>query len=303
MKRKPRIAIVGTGNLARALALSLRKAGYDIEIMAGRAGSRSNRQARQLGRELQVPSTRSLNSDPLPDVVWFCVPDSAISEVAKRRSVEIDWRGRVALHSSGALTSDELNPLRQSGAAVASLHPLMTFVRGSRPSLAGVSMALEGDLAAVRAAEGITKSLGSVVYQIRKKRKAAYHAWGTFVSPLFTALLATSERVAALAGISRKSVRRRAVPILLQTLANYAALGPAQGFSGPIIRGDTGTIKRHLKVLHEIPAGQEVYRALAGAALDYLPARNKLELRKVLGAGKANFARKPKKNRHRDLTG
>jgi predicted short-subunit dehydrogenase-like oxidoreductase (DUF2520 family) len=194
----------------------------------------------------------------------------------------LDWKGRVALHSSGALASDELAVLRERGASVASVHPMMTFVRGSRPSLAGVSFAIEGDRAAVRWARRIVKDLGGHAFAIRKKDKAAYHAWGTFASPLFTALLATTEQVAATAGVARKAAKRRMIPILLQTLANYAAFDAGSAFSGPIVRGDVDTVKRHLRMLADAPTAREVYTALARAALLYLPAKRKSELSKVL---------------------
>jgi predicted short-subunit dehydrogenase-like oxidoreductase (DUF2520 family) len=119
-------------------------------------------------------------------------------------------------------------------------------------------------------------------YSIRKKDKAAYHAWGTFASPLFTALLATTEQVAALAGVKRKAAKQRMIPILLQTLANYAAFGADGAFSGPIIRGDVDTVKRHLRVLRKTPAASEVYSALARAALQYLPTKNKNSLKRML---------------------
>jgi predicted short-subunit dehydrogenase-like oxidoreductase (DUF2520 family) len=182
------------------------------------------------------------------------------------------------LHSSGALTSDELAILRRQGAVVASVHPLMTFVRGSQPSLAGVPFALEGDAAAVRVARRVLSDFGGQAYSIRKKEKAAYHAWGTFASPLFTALLATTEQVAALAGVSRKAAKQRMIPILLQTLANYGAFDAAGAFSGPIVRGDVDTVKRHLRVLQSIPAARDAYSALVRAALQYLPAKKKAEL-------------------------
>ena len=72
------------------------------------------------------------------------------------------------------------------------------------------------------------------------------------------------------------------IPILLQTLANYAAFGAAGGFSGPIIRGDVDTVKRHLRVLRDAPVAREVYLSLAKAALAYLPGRNKRALRREL---------------------
>jgi predicted short-subunit dehydrogenase-like oxidoreductase (DUF2520 family) len=99
---------------------------------------------------------------------------------------------------------------------------------------------------------------------------------------LLTALLATTEHVAALAGIEAKAARRRMIPILRQTLENYTCLGTAAGFSGPIIRGDIDTMKRHLRVLGTVPAAREVYVALAQAAVQYLPGKNKAALRKAL---------------------
>ena len=119
-------------------------------------------------------------------------------------------------------------------------------------------------------------------FSIRKKEKAAYHAWGTFASPLFTALLATMEQVAVLAGVGRRAAKRRMIPILLQTLANYAAFGAAGAFSGPIVRGDVDTVKKHLRVLRSRPAASEVYAALVRGALHNLPAKNKSALKQLL---------------------
>jgi predicted short-subunit dehydrogenase-like oxidoreductase (DUF2520 family) len=215
------------------------------------------------------------------EVVWFCVPDSAIAGAAAALTGAADWKGRVALHSSGALTSDELEVLRRRGAAVASVHPLMTFVRGSRPALVGVPFAIEGDTKAVRAARAVVQQLRGRAFTIRKQRKEAYHAWGMFASPLLSALLAAGERVAGAAGVDRKAARERMLPILRQTLANYARLGAPGSFSGPLARGDVATVGKHLKVLLEVPQVREVYVALAHAALRDLPAKNRSTLKKM----------------------
>jgi predicted short-subunit dehydrogenase-like oxidoreductase (DUF2520 family) len=210
------------------------------------------------------------------------VPDGEIANAARVVAGKIDWQGKVALHSSGALTSDELEVLRQRGATVASVHPLMTFVRGSRPALVNVPFAIEGDANATRAARRIVRDLGGRSYAIRKQDKVAYHAWGTFASPLLTALLATTERVAAAAGIRGKAARQRMLPILQQTLANYAMLGPAASFSGPIIRGDVETVRQHLRVISDTRAVRDVYLAMAKAALAYLPVKNRRKLEEIL---------------------
>jgi len=95
-------------------------------------------------------------------------------------------------------------------------------------------------------------------------------------------LLAASERVAVAAGVSRKAARKRVLPILKQTLANYARLGAPGAFSGPIARGDVATVKKHLSILRGVPGAGEVYIALAHAALRDLPAKNRSGLEKIL---------------------
>ncbi|PYX46878.1 MAG: hypothetical protein DMG79_15225 [Acidobacteria bacterium] len=301
MKGKPRVAIVGAGNFGSALAWSLKDAGYVIEAIIVRSRDTSRMKGTKLAKQVggrAVGDLAGLNAE----LVWFCVPDGEIGRAAaalgrdpsppaksarRRGNAEpFDWKGKLALHSSGALGSDELSDLRRRGAAVASVHPMMTFVRGSRPSLAGVSFAIEGDVVAVRVARRVVRDVRGRAYSIRKKDKAAYHAWGTFASPLFTALLATTEQVAALAGVSRKEAKERMIPILQQTLANYVRFGVAGAFSGPIVRGDVDTAKRHLRVLRGRPAARAVYSELASSALLYMPVKNKKSLRRLLDAAR-----------------
>jgi len=279
---KPRLALVGAGNLARALAASLPGAGYTIDVIVSRRQAASLRRARRLAGKVGASAVVVGGAQIHAEVVWFCVPDSAIPGAAAALKEAADWQGKVALHSSGALTSDELSVLRQRGAAVASVHPLMTFVRASQPPLAGVPFAIEGDRKAVQAARAIVQNMSGQPFAIRKLDKGAYHAWGMFASPLLTALLAAGERIAAAAGVPREGAKKRVLPILRQTLANYAALGAAESFSGPIARGDVETVRKHLRVLRAIPGTREVYIALARAALRDLPAKNRAALEKIL---------------------
>ena len=281
MAVKPQIAIVGPGRLGSALAVELNRAGYRIREIVSRDSSASRRKARALAK--LVHATVALAGARLTgDLVWFCVPDREIARAARQLSGAADWRRKVALHSSGALASDELYGLRVRGAAVASVHPLMTFVRGSIPPLKGVAFALEGDPAAVRVARRIVRDLGSGAFPISRNKKMAYHAWGAFTSPLLVALLVTAERIAGAAGLSTAEARRKALPILRQTLANYAKLGPAGAFSGPIVRGDAQVVREHLRELKKVPEARAVYVALARAGLRYLPAGNRGELERVL---------------------
>jgi predicted short-subunit dehydrogenase-like oxidoreductase (DUF2520 family) len=282
MAARPSIAIVGPGRLGSALAVELSRAGYTIAEIISRDRPGSRRRARAIAKLVRARAT--VIGDPLleADLFWLCVPDRSIASVARDLSASLDWHGKTAFHSSGALTSDDLNVLRRRGAAVASVHPMMTFVDKSRPSLAGVPFALEGDRKALRRARQIAKSLKAPAFAIRKRDKPAYHAWGAFTSPLLVAALVTMEKVAFAAGLKAVDARKKMLPIVKQTMKNYAQLGPAEAFSGPLVRGDVETVRRHLKVLKSVPGAKDVYRALAGAALLYLPVGQRKKIEQIL---------------------
>ncbi|HEY6937348.1 MAG TPA: NAD(P)-binding domain-containing protein, partial [Terriglobales bacterium] len=151
MAAKPKIAIVGAGNLGSALARALHAAGYRITEIICREGG-SQQRARRLAAQVRSRAVALQQANFAAEVVWICVPDSNLGACARELARLADWKGKIALHPSGALASDELQALRRRGAAVAAAHPMMTFVRRSSPSFAGTPFAVEGDPAAVRAA-------------------------------------------------------------------------------------------------------------------------------------------------------
>lgn len=282
MAAKPSIAMIGPGRLGTALTVELKRAGYEITEIASRDNPRSERAARKLAREVGAQVSTSNHARLDADLIWFCVPDREIAAASRQLAGVTKWKNKIAFHSSGALLSDELNALRRRGAAVASLHPLMTFVHNSTPPLKSVPFAVEGDAPALRAAQKIVRNLGGEVFTIRQQNKAAYHAWGAFASPLLVALLATAEQLARTAGLSAAEARKKMLPIVRQTITNYEALGPADAFSGPIVRGDADILRKHLRILRKLPEAKGAYLALARAALKYLPARNKKEVNNLL---------------------
>src|SRR3984893_14886963 len=301
MTRKPSIAIVGAGSLATFLAAALNDAGFTITEIIARDTPPSRRHARALAASVgaRTVTTRSAVLDTT--LLWFCVPDREIRGSASALAGHLSTRAaahkknrvskvqskvpskvRFAFHSSGALLSRELEPLRKAGIAVASVHPLMTFVAGTHPSLTGVPFAMEGDHAATQVARQIIRKLEGESFSLPAARKAAYHAWATLTSPLLLAFLVTLEEAARAAGFTRKDARRKNLPIIRQTLANYSRLGPAPSFSGPLVRGDAETVARHLTVLKKHPGPREVYVALARAALRGLPVKNRDGLSRLL---------------------
>jgi len=278
--KQPSIAIVGPGRLGSALAKHLYSTGYNVSEIVCRDRQSLSR-ARALARTVRAQATSPQMAILDADITWFCVPDSQIESVSIALSRH-KWKGKIGLHSSGVLTSDVLVPLRKAGASVASVHPLMTFIRGSVPNLSDVPFAIEGDSDAVRTATQVVRRLGARPVAIRKQDKPAYYLFATMICPLLISLLAASEQAAKLAAISPGEARRRMLPILRQTISNYQKIGAAAAFTGPFVRGDVDTLRMHLKALAHSSGLRSVYTALAEAALQNLPHHNAKQMRAAL---------------------
>ena len=282
VRRRPSVALVGPGNLGTALALTLAGAGYPVKFVVIKPSRARDRGvtglAKRIKAQVVVLGSQRLDSN----IVWLTVPDDSIAAVARALAIAQDWKGKYVFHSSGALTSDELASLRKRGARVASAHPMMTFVRGAAPEMAGVSFALEGDAAAVRMARTVVENLGARAFVIKKENKVLYHAFGSFASPLVIALMASMEHVGKAAGIRRQDIKMVILPLLSQTLQNYLKRDAASAFSGPLVRGDVATVRKHLSELKKLPEARAVYLALAKASLKSLPVNNRKALEREL---------------------
>ncbi len=282
MQNKPDITLVGAGRLAMALAPALHMAGYKISEIVSRNAAASRRTAASLARNVGAHAVTRTEARLDAPIVWFCVADADIAGAAREFAPVTEWRGKIVFHASGAITSDALEPLRRAGAAVASLHPMMTFVRRSSPSLAGVGFAVEGDRSAIRVARSLVRDVKGRIFTISKRAKPLYHAWGAFTSPLLIMELALAEQVARTAGLSPAQARKTMEPIVRRTVDNYFAHGAAAAFSGPLVRGDVETVRRHVRELARVPGAREVYVALARSALRTLPVAKRGAIRKLL---------------------
>lgn len=264
-----------------SLAHALHAAGFPIAEVVYRRGGQSQRSASRLARSVGAKALAFDNATFSAAITWLCVADSDLDGCA-RALANRDWYRKLVFHASGALASDVLDPLRRRGASVAAVHPMMSFVRGARTPLDGVAFSLEGDAGALRAARRIVTATGGKPFVIRKEAKPLYHAFGAFTSPLLMAALAAGERVALAAGLNPKHTRAATVPILEQTVRNYAKGGTAGAFTGPIVRGDVDTIRKHLNALRAVPESREVYVALVRAALRMLPVKNAAQIARLL---------------------
>jgi predicted short-subunit dehydrogenase-like oxidoreductase (DUF2520 family) len=269
------LCIVGPGRLGTALATQLQRTYDCVDTIVARHSSIAK--AIALAEKIDASAKEFDNADFDQSVTWLCVPDGAIMPLAKALAAKREWRGKIVLHSSGALSSDELKPLHDKGAAVASVHPMMTFAPDAKTQLAGVVFAIEGDHKAVEAAKRLVTALQGTEFVIAKENKVLYHAFGSFVAPLLLTTLATAEKIGTQAGVPPTMLRAAMQRIVGQTVENYFKLGAEASFTGPFIRGDVDVVKKHMQALD--PVQREAYAALVKAALQYLPIEKPEEIR------------------------
>ena len=274
------ISFVGAGALGSGLARLLHAQGYAIAEIVARTSAGAKRRAAAVAREVRSKVVTIERAKLECDVLWLAVPDEAVEDVA-RTLARRERVPRIVLHASGALSSRSLQALAERGVKTGSAHPMMTFVAGEAPSLKGAWFAVEGSAEAVRAARAMAAKLGAKSFTIEPESKTLYHAFGAMLSPMLAAELEAAERLGMRAGISRKDVRRIMLPIVERTVSNVLHKGAARSFSGPLARGDVGTVAAHLKALSASGEAQ-VYASLMEYAIGALPVKRKDEMEKLL---------------------
>jgi predicted short-subunit dehydrogenase-like oxidoreductase (DUF2520 family) len=262
-------SIVGAGRLGTALGAALAKRGWKVEAIVDRE-ARAARESRRLigaGRASTSPAAAA----GARGLVVIAVPDDAIADAARELSRAGGfWQGRGVFHMSGLVTAAALGPLASRGALVASLHPVQTFPRKDTPPrvFRGITWGLEGSPEAVEAATGIVRALGGHVLLLAEKEKALYHAACVLASNALVALEGTAAKLLERAGVGQDQALRTLLPLMQGTLQSVKTLGIKRALTGPLLRGDIGTIRRHLSALRAEPEAGKVYGILARQALD-----------------------------------
>ncbi|CAN5550851.1 hypothetical protein BH24ACT14_BH24ACT14_14110 [soil metagenome] len=260
-----RVAVIGPGRVGTALGMALDRAGYRIVAVAGRSRQGSDDFVRRL------PSARSMAAADAArgaELVLVCVGDDALVEVVRRvAAADAVAEGSRWVHTSGGYGTDVLEPVRLAGAAVAACHPAQTFPDPDTglAALPGTSWAVtadEGDLGWARVL--VTDLRGSPV-TVDAGSRTLYHA-GLTVGSNATATVVTLARDLLLgAGVTDPS---QFLGPLVTTSASNAASRGAAALTGPVRRGDAGTVARQLDELRTVlPEAVEAYLALSRLAL------------------------------------
>jgi predicted short-subunit dehydrogenase-like oxidoreductase (DUF2520 family) len=280
------ISIIGAGRVGRTLGGQLRKRGWRIGAVVTRSVKTARAAVRAIGsgRAFSKITPEALNAD----VILVTTPDSAILEAARQLAAlnGKKCRGKIILHTSGALDHSVLRPLKRCDASIGSLHPMQTFSGRGTPQLDGVIFTLEGDRAALRVAERIARALGGIPVAITGKHKPAYHAAGALVAGHGLALVEAAAQVLQRIGFARRRAYQALLPLIRQMLDNYERLGPQRAWTGPLSRGDYSTVVKHRKAMRAHPREfQQAYAALSllGArVLSKKPAATRAALKKAL---------------------
>lgn len=207
---------------------------------------------------------------PAVDLVLLAVSDGAIAAVASELGGRPGAGGEVWLHLSGSLPGAAARATPACPRSAGCLHPLQALDGSAvgAEHLAGVTAGIDGEPAAVEAAEALARSLGMVPRRLAPGSKALYHAAAVTAAGHATALFAQAERMLAGCGFAEEEARAALRPLLAGAVANLASRPPAAAITGPMARGDVATIAAHLAALDALDAGlAATYRALAGEAL------------------------------------
>lgn len=258
------IGLIGPGRAGVGLALALAQAGYSVSLHG-----RTKKDVPGL-----LTLTVSDGSKPPPwiaetPLVILAVRDDAIKPLAESlaRSRTVGER-HIVLHLSGAQGQEALGALVGTRAALGSLHPLQTIVEPEQTPqrLKGAWAAVEGMPRAIEAGEQIARDLGMRPFRIATKAKAIYHAGAVFASNYLVVVEAVAQRLLRHAGLSDADAWAALRPLVDGTLENLTRYEPREALTGPVVRGDTATIARHLESLTLDDA--KLYRALGRAALE-----------------------------------
>jgi predicted short-subunit dehydrogenase-like oxidoreductase (DUF2520 family) len=247
------ISIIGAGRVGRALGRCLRELGWKIGAVVTRSEPTARKVVRSIGAgHAHAFLTRQVVA---AQVILITTPDRCVAEVAEElaRIGAEELRGKIVLHTSGALSSDVLDPLRQYGASVGSMHPLQTFSGVGVPPLDGKVFAIEGDAQATRMARAIARALGAIPVHIEGSKKPLYHAAGALAAGNVLALMEAATRLMTAAGMKRREAVRALLPLTRQVLENFERLGPRAAWTGPLSRGDYGVVARHTEAMKVMP--------------------------------------------------
>ncbi len=255
-----KLGFIGAGTVGTALAVRLSSKGYQVAAVS----SRSHTSAKNLAQAINGCRAFNDNQDvaDAAELIFITTPDDAIAPVA----AQIQWHARQSvLHCSGADSTDILEPARKLGAQVGVFHPLQTFasVKQAIENMPGSTFALEAEEPLLSTLKDMAAALDGHRVELKANDKVAYHAAAVIACNYMVTLVKLASDLWQSFDVPPLEATQALLPLLRGTINNIDTIGIPQCLTGPIARGDTGTIKKHLSALQKIsPTMVSTYREL-----------------------------------------
>jgi len=267
--KKDTIAILGAGKVGTAVGFLLLSSGYEIVAIA----SRSDESIKRGVEYTRGKPFRSLSqAAAMAECIIISTSDDAIASVCEKITKDgAVSPGKKVIHMSGAGGLDLLESARKSGAYVASIHPIQSFadVTGAIENIPGTTFGITAREEIKEWSVQIVKDLGGVPFFVSDEDKPLYHAAACMASNYLVTLMNMVVEVYQSLGLTRDEAMKAFWPLVRGTIKNIENQGTVQSLTGPISRGDIGTVEKHLQAFQtKLPEFLNLYRELGVFTVD-----------------------------------
>lgn len=270
------VGVIGAGRVGTVLGAALAAAGHHVAAVTARSAASRRRIAELLPGTAARPGSDVAHA--ATDLLLVTVGDDALAPlVAGLATGDALRAGQIVAHTSGAHGLGVLEPATRCGARPLALHPAMTFT-GTTDDLArlpGVSYGVTAPEELRPLATRLVANLGGTLEWVAEPDRPGYHAaLAHGANHLVTLVNEAADRLRD-AGV--RDPERMLAPLLRAALDNALRLGDA-ALTGPVARGDAGTLAEHLRHLSRTaPTAVPAYRALARRTADRALATGQLD--------------------------
>jgi predicted short-subunit dehydrogenase-like oxidoreductase (DUF2520 family) len=249
-KNSYNFAIIGLGKVGTAIGHLLNKSGHKIIAVSDKSTAALKRALPYTGGEAFRDAKKAVIG---ADIILITTPDDIIADACNEIANPDLVGEKFVFHMSGAGGLDLLEAAQNAGASVASIHPLQSFssIDTAINNIPGSIFGITADKKAQKKAGVIVRDLNGIPINISPAQKPLYHAAACFASNYLVSLLNVVETIYESIGISKKNAQKAYLPLVYGTLKNVASSGSIQALTGPIARGDAGTINKHITALEK----------------------------------------------------
>jgi predicted short-subunit dehydrogenase-like oxidoreductase (DUF2520 family) len=256
-----RVGVIGPGRVGVALARALAAAGHDVVATTQSSQASIDRMLASFPRIAIGEPARVIS---LADLILLTVPDDVLSGlVSGLAATDAPYSGRLIAHASGRYGTRVLDPATERGGLPLALHPVMTFTGRDDDTerMKGVSFGVTAPEPLRTVAEALVIEMGGEPVFIAEDKRELYHAALASAANHLVTLVAEGMDLLGRAGAPNPA--RMLGPLLSAALDNALRFGDG-GLTGPVARGDAGTVAAHVAALGEVsPAARAAYLALA----------------------------------------